>query len=54
MNEIEILNASNREGVLVARTLRAQYWKNNIRNFIPRHDDYAANAVLYKDTENEQ
>lgn len=35
----------------MARTLRAQYWKNNIRNFIPRHDGYAANAVLYIDTE---
>lgn len=50
MIEIHILNAVNR-GQEIARTLRAQYWKNNIRNFIPRHDGYAANAVLYKDTD---
>lgn len=49
MKEIHILNAVYRGGAELARTLRAQYWKNNIRNFIPRHDGYAANAILYKD-----
>lgn len=36
-------------GQEIARTLRAQYWKNNIRNFIPREDGFKANAILFED-----
>lgn len=46
---IKILNPVVWGGHEIARTLRAQYWKNNIRNFVPREDGFKANAILYKD-----
>lgn len=46
---IKILNPVMWGGQEIARTLRAQYWKNNIRNFIPREDGFKANAILYSE-----
>lgn len=51
MSEIQILNAKIRNGLIISQTVKAQYYKNNIRNFMPRHGTFAANAVLYKDIE---
>lgn len=48
---ILILNPAVVNGIEMAQTIKAQYAKNNIRNFIPRKGSYAANAVLYKDND---
>lgn len=49
MTQVHILNPAIHNGIVVAQTVKKQYAKNNIQNFIPRKGSFAANAVLYKD-----
>lgn len=50
MKETIILNPAMANGTIIAQTLKAQYGKNNIKNFVPRHGSFAANAVRYTNT----
>lgn len=50
MEETTILNSAMARGIIIAQTVKAQYSKNNIKNFVPRHGSFAANAVRYTNT----
>lgn len=51
MTDIQVLNPAIYNDIQVAQTVKKQYAKNNIQNFIPRKGSFAANAVLYIDKE---
>lgn len=54
MTDIQVLNPAIYNDIQVAQTVKKQYAKNNIQNFIPRKGSFAANAVLYIDDMNSE